>query len=118
MVAPVGADGLDADAVQKVDSIPPSLPPQPAVAKYRRVQEGIDEKLRKGNEVFLGASSKLVKLDKNGRPYPVDADGVRRFGKDTVTRPPGMDPNIWWAATPKQRVEAWPIHEGSRSREK
>ena len=49
----------------------------------------------------------MVKLDKIGRPYPVAADGVRRFGKDTVTRPPGMDSNIWWAASPKQRAEAW-----------
>ena len=85
MVAPTDAGGIDADADQKVDSIPSPPPPQPAAAKFRRVQEGIDEKLRQSNEVFLDASGKLVKLDKNGLPYPVAADGVRRFGKDTVT---------------------------------
>ena len=57
------------------------------------------------NEIFIDAAGKLVKLDKNGRPCPVAADGFRARGK--ATRPPGMDPTMWWSSSPKQRAEVW-----------
>ena len=46
-----------------------------------------------------------MKLDKNGRPYPVAADGFRDLGK--ASRLPCMDPTMWWSASPKRRAEAW-----------
>ena len=43
-------------------------------------------------DIFRGAKGDLVKLDKNGRPYPVREDGFRRL---TTTRPVGMEPEAW-----------------------
>jgi hypothetical protein len=45
--------------------------------------------------VYCNDLGQRVKLDKNGRPYPVDIDGIRKGVGRGSSRPEGVPPEIW-----------------------
>ncbi len=70
----------------QVAPVPPV--PVPTFDPYPPVNAG-----SKGDTcIFRGVKGDLVKLDKNGRPYPVREDGFRLL---KTTRPVGWEPDAW-----------------------
>ncbi len=83
--APPPSDLVDAGDGQ-VAPVPPV--PVPTFDPYPPVNAG-----SKGDTcIFRGVKGDLVKLDKNGRPYPVREDGFRLL---KTTRPVGWEPDAW-----------------------
>ena len=64
----------------------------PIVAKYEDKYPPVSIGQAGDRDIFRGARGDLVKLDKNGRPYPVREDGFRRL---TTSRPVGWEPEAW-----------------------
>ncbi|WP_288992891.1 hypothetical protein [uncultured Marinobacter sp.] len=77
-----GPSGADSDVVVL----------EPIVAKSDDKYPPVSIGQAGDKDIFRGAKGDLVKLDKNGRPYPVREDGFRRL---TTTRPVGMEPEAW-----------------------
>ncbi len=73
---PVGAEHGDVEVVV------------PIVAKYEDKYPPVSIGQAGDRDIFRGAKGDLVKLDKNGRPYPVREDGVRML---LTSRPVGWD---------------------------
>jgi hypothetical protein len=70
-----------------------------------------DRKLPIGS--FIDIDGVLKKKDKKGRAYPCDPFGSKIISKIGTsvrswnTRPPEVEPSIWWKFTPAERREYW-----------